>query len=400
MKNNYSFNAWRSSIALLIALTLAFSCGFSFVAEAASPETCGWNIVTSPNSASPINFLSGLTVVTGNDIWAVGGSQAGSRVANPLIEHWNGAAWTIVPAPQPPRTLVSLSDVSHFSATDIWAVGSSRTGNTPSKTFTEHWDGVQWTVVPSPSVPKIGPYDADNFLADVVAIAPNDVWAVGGVSTIVAGESLILHWDGNSWRIVPNPGANPRFYDANLVGIAAISANDIWAVGQKTTSEEHNMIQHWDGTRWNLVPSPAFPTNYDFLNSVSAISANDIWAVGSFTIPNAEGSPFQNAIVHWNGTAWSIVNAPQPDDWLNILTSVTAISANDVWAVGEIGTNSGYEAPESLHWDGSTWSVMPTPGGSQSTALLGVAAVSSTDVWAVGESASAKKTLIEHLTCQ
>ena len=160
------------------------------------------------------------------------------------------------------------------------------------------------------------------------------------------------------------------------------------------------MIQHWNGTKWSIVPSPVFNTNVDFLESVSAISATDIWAVGSFTIPNAEGSPYQNATMHWNGTSWSIVTSPQPDEWLDILTSVTAISTNDVWAVGLIGTGTGYEAPETLHWDGSSWSVVPVPGGSQSTELLGVAAVSSTDVWAVGETASGKKTLIERFTCQ
>jgi hypothetical protein len=94
------------------------------------------------------------------------------------------------------------------------------------------------------------------------------------------------------------------------------------------------------------------------------------------------------------------VTAPQLDDWLNILAGVVTISSNDVWAVGFIGTASGYEAPEALHWDGSAWAASPVPGGSKSTVLLAVDAVSSTDVWAVGESSSGKKTLIEHFTCQ
>ena len=400
MKANSSFNRWRTATALLIPVLIVLSCGISLTANSSFAQTCGWNIVSSPNTTSPTNFLSDVSVVAANDIWAVGGSASGSRVANPLTEHWDGAAWTIVPAPQPPGTVVSLGAVSAFSSTDVWAVGSSAIGNGPLKTFTEHWDGTQWSVVPSPSLGKIGPYPADNSLADVVAIASNDVWAVGSATTIVAGEALILHWDGSSWKIVPNPGANPRFYDANLLGITAVSANDIWAVGQSTTSIEHSMIEHWDGTKWSLVRSPAFPTNVDFMECVSAISATDIWAVGSFTIPNPEGSPYQNAIIHWDGTKWSVVTSPQPDDWLNILTSVTAISTNDVWAVGLIGTGSGYEAPETLHWDGASWSVVSVPGGSQSTELLGVAAVSSNDVWTVGETASAKKTLIERFTCE
>jgi len=293
-----------------------------------------------------------------------------------------------------------LRGVAAVSSTDVWAVGTSSSGNGPLETVTEHWDGTQWSVVPSPSLPKIGPYPADNFLADVVALAPDNVWATGAATTIVAGEALILHWNGSSWKIVPNPGANPRFYDANLLGIAAVSANDIWTVGQTTTSVEHSMIEHWNGTKWTLMQGPPFPTNVDWMESVAVVSPSDIWGVGTFTIPNAEGSPYQNAIIHWNGTKWSSVTAPQIDEWLNILTGVTAISANDIWAVGFAGTGGGYEAPETLHWDGASWSVIASPTGSRATFLLSVAAVSSTDVWAVGETAGGKRTFIEHFTCQ
>jgi len=398
MKANSLFIGSCTAIALLIPIAVSLS--RVAVTSSSLAQTCSWNIVTSPNTPSPNNFLNGVSVITANDIWAVGGSSRGTRMANPLAEHWDGARWGIVPVPQPPGTVASLSAVSNISTNDAWAVGSIRTGNGSLKTFTEHWDGQRWSVVPSPSVAKIGAYPADNSLSDVVSIASNDVWAVGSASTIVSGEALILHWDGTTWKIVPNPGANPRFYDANLLGIVSVSANDIWAVGQKTTLEEHNMIEHWDGTRWSIVSTPVFPTNVDFLTGVSAISATDIWAVGSFTIPNAEGSPYQNAIMHWDGTNWSIVSSPQPDESLDILTGVSAISSNDVWAVGFIGTASGYEAPETLHWDGTSWSVMSAPTGSEATLLLGVAAVSSTDVWAVGETASGRRTLIEHFICQ
>jgi len=384
---------WCLGIALLAALFFALS-------GQLHAQTCGWSVVSSPNSSLPSNSLSGVSVMNAGDIWAVGGSSRGTRVGSPLIEHWDGAAWAIVPAPQPPDSVASLGGVSALSSNDVWAVGSSVVGNAASKTLVEHWDGVAWTVIPSPSLDVIGAYAADNRLADVVAIAPNDVWAVGTATTIVAGEALTLHWDGSSWKIIKNPGANPRFYDANLLGITAVSATEIWAVGEKTTTEEHNMIERWDGTKWAIVPSPAFNTNVDFLYGVSANSATDIWSVGTFTIPNAEGSPYQNATMHWDGATWSIVTAPQLDPWLNILADVIAISVNDVWAVGFVGTGTGYETPEALHWDGANWNVAAIPGGSKSTLLLGVAAVSSTDVWAVGQTASGKRTFIEHFTCQ
>jgi hypothetical protein len=233
-----------------------------------------------------------------------------------------------------------------------------------------------------------------------VALAPDNVWAVGTATTIVAGEALTLHWDGMRWTIVRNPGMSSRFYDANLLGITAVGANNIWAVGEITTTVEQKFIANWNGSNWTSVASPHYPTNVEFLEGVSAIAASDIWTVGTYTIPDAEGSPYFNATLHWDGTEWRIVTAPQPDSALNILADVAAISSNDVWAVGFIGTPSGYEAPEALHWDGSNWNAASLPGGTQSTVLLGVAAASSTDVWAVGETASGRKTLIEHFTCK
>lgn len=385
-----------------IAITLIPLCAVLITLAAISPsiaQTCGWKIVRSPNAALPSNSLGGVSVVAANDVWAVGGSSRGTKVANPLTEHWDGTAWTIVPAPQPPGELTSLNGVSALASNDVWAVGSTQLPKGSLKTFVEHWDGQQWTIVPSPSIDMIGPYEADNFLADVVAIAPNDVWAVGSATTIVAGEALTLHWDGSTWTIVPNPGMNPRFFDANLLGITAVAPNDIWAVGQKTTTAESILIEHWNGSTWSIVATPHYPTNVEFLESVSANNANDIWAVGTFTIPNAEGSPFQNAIMHWDGTSWNIVPVPQPDEWLDILTGVTAISADDAWAVGFIGTGTGQETPEALHWDGTTWSLVPIPSGKLSSFLLGVDHVSSSDVWAVGDNSGGKKTLTEHFTC-
>ena len=396
MKTKPSFQ-WRRATILFVPFSIFM---FLLSVSRAPAQTCAWNIVPSPNSTLPTNVLNDVSVVSASDIWAVGGSSRGSRVGNVLIEHWDGSSWSIVSGTQPPDSVASLSGVAALSANDVWAVGSSVIGNAASKTLTEHWDGSTWTVIPSPSIDVIGAYPADNQLVDVVAVAPNDVWAVGTATTIISGEALTLHWDGTQWTIVRNPGMKPRFYDANLLGITAVGANNIWAVGQITTSEEQKFIANWNGTAWTSVASPPYPTNVEFLEGVSAISASDIWAVGTYTIPNPEGSPYFNASLHWDGTRWNIVTAPQIDSSLNILADVAAISASDVWAVGFTGTASGYEAPEALHWDGANWIVVPVPGGTQSTLLLGLAAVSSTDVWAVGETASGRKTLIEHFTCQ
>jgi hypothetical protein len=189
------------------------------------------------------------------------------------------------------------------------------------------------------------------------------------------------------------------FFDDRLSGVTAVSTNDVWAAGESTTGEEHNLIEHWDGTAWSVIPSPPFPnTNVDFMQSISAISATDIWAVGAFTIPNSQGSPLQTGTMHWDGTSWTIVPSPSPSSNFDVLNGVAAISSDDVWAVGSYTTVPLITLIE--HWDGVSWSVFPSQPGQPSSELVAVAAVSSTDAWSVGGQANFGQTLIEHFTCQ
>jgi hypothetical protein len=72
----------------------------------------------------------------------------------------------------------------------------------------------------------------------------------------------------------------------------------------------------------------------------------------------------------------------------SILTATTAIAPNDIWAVGFANLAPNPQQLLAEHWNGSSWSVVPTPnpagaaGGSQ---FHGVAAAASNDVWAVGQ---------------
>src|SRR6185437_10212589 len=70
--------------------------------------------------------------------------------------------------PANPGTQVNqLQSVAVLSACDAWAVGSDSddSRSTTEKSLIEHWDGTSWTVVPSPD-----PGSAKNELASVRAI--------------------------------------------------------------------------------------------------------------------------------------------------------------------------------------------------------------------------------------
>ncbi len=118
------------------------------------------------------------------------------------------------------------------------------------------------------------------------------------------------------------------------------------------------------GKGWTVVSSPnkeGKGGNYypNDLSSVTAISANDIWAVGVTVSPGGHGGKGHALLKHWNGTAWSIVPGASPR-YAN-LNGVATVAANDVWAVGRIEHTSGISETLTEHWNGTTWGVVPSP---------------------------------------
>ncbi len=373
-------NATRGQMAKIAAQTFYPNC-----------PTCAlrWRVVPSANPATSTNQLLGVAVMSANDVWAVGNHDAGGGNSQTLVEHWNGTNWSEIPSPNPGTLGNGLQGVAAVSASDAWAVGYYRDSNA-IQTLVERWNGSSWSVVSSPNA---GSSSAE--LWSVAAVQADDVWAVGDYWDGTARQTLVEHWNGSSWNVVPSP--NLGMQTNELLSVAVVSANDVWAVGYAESGiTEWALIEHWDGTQWQIVPSPNIVSNGVVLHSVAAVSANDVWAVGQ--------SGIATLVEHWNGTSWSIVPSPNGGSSGNSLRSVAVVNANDVWAVGVYTLNSGDQTLIE-HWNGTRWNLVPAPNTGTSAALLqGLAAVSANDVWAVGydySSGSPEHTLVEHytLTC-
>jgi len=79
---------------------------------------------------------------------------------------------------------------------------------------------------------------------------------------------------------------------------------------------------------WSVVKSP----NVGQLSGVAAVSGNNIWAVGDYYAGSVKAG--QNLIEHWNGTSWSVVKSPNGGAVAIGLWGVAAVSASNIWAVG------------------------------------------------------------------
>jgi hypothetical protein len=285
--------------------------------------------------------------------------------------------WTVVPSPDAGGGDNPIG-VAATSTSDAWIVGDRFDPTTSTyPTLIEHWNGTAWSVIPSPNGGKF------NWLYGAAAISSKDAWAVGFAnnSSWARNKPLAEHWDGTRWTIVPTPN---RDFASEFLGVAAVSSTNVWAVGDSTTStgDRKTLVEHWDGSRWSIVVSPN-ASSYNGLVGVAADPAGGLWAVG-----NVDS---HTLIERYAGGSWSIVPSPNPNT-TNYLDRVAAVGSSDVWAVG-LDYNDQYVYQSLIeHWDGTRWSVVAAPNiGAE---LRSVAAVSSSDVWAVGTNGN--RTLIEH----
>ena len=133
--------------------------------------------------------------------------------------------------------------------------------------------------------------------------------------------------------------------------------------------------QAWSGSQ---PPNPGDAENE--FTGVTVLSPCDAWAVG---FAEDSGGLSQTLTEHWDGTAWTVVPSPDVTGSGNVLNAVRAESPTDIWAVGESFT-TGTGQTLILHWDGHTWTQVTSPNPGAGASLSAVRTVSATDAWAVG----------------
>jgi hypothetical protein len=321
---------------------------------------------------SPIGQeLWAVDATSSNDVWAVGSSYAeGTGFPRSVILHWDGERWSRVPSPD----VRMLTDVAAVSRNDAWAVGGERI---------LHWDGRAW---------EISRHHAplDSYFTSVDASGPDDAWIVGIQhgervtdeygSRYTAWATLALHWDGDRWEIVPSPNITTR--DNRFEAVLIRSPTEVLAVGSAVDrlGDSRVLTLRWDGSTWRLVPSPNPGNHANGLGALGPDGPGGVWAVGGFADRgNRRGSLY----LRWAGDGWESVPGPAGDALRQYPDAVSAASRGDGWAVGSEGTGSFLIA----HWDGKKWSRLNSGISALapiSAMLSDVVAVTPTDAWAVG----------------
>jgi hypothetical protein len=328
--------------------------------------TSPWTVDSTPNPHAgqlTNSVFSGVSASGPDEAWAVGSFSDQRALDHPLVEHWDGTAWTLTLLPQPGGRQAVLSAVDDLAPDNAWAVGDSfDRGDNQERTLIEHWNGTVWSVVPSPN-PAVGvPGDSD-VLTSISGSGPDDLWAAGSDNNDnTATLSLLFeHWDGVRWTAAASP--TPMFAIQSASGITAIGPDDVWAVGSQFTDGMRTLAAHWNGSSWSIVLTPDFssagnPQNQ--LTGVGASGAGGVWATGfANNVDNHNlDVPY---VLHWNGSTWQLAKVPTVGSEGSQLSGIAVLSAGDAWAVGQTQDSKGGIFTLTEQFNGSTWSISASP---------------------------------------
>lgn len=268
--------------------------------------------------------------------------------------------WELIPSPNPNSYENVFWALGGSSPDNAWAVGSYNTSNIPLRkmNFTAHWDGSEWNYVSAPNLSE-----TYNRLTGVAVISDNEAWAVGEHNPYGPTQMTILHWDGDQWSDYGAP-----FIDggASLHAMEMIGPEDIWAVGSKLY---RGITMHWNGSEWEYMEPPPVGDRFNRFWAIDASSPDNVWAAGRW---GDDYGHFMPLIMRWDGSSW--IHVPGPEGYSMVINGISVISPDNVWMVGIT-----YDAvPRFLHWDGQSVEPVESPGGGRS-----ITAVGPDDLWSV-----------------
>ncbi len=424
-----TFIAWR--LAFGCSLTVAvIGAGALFTETGTGAATSGWYVATTPGTGAD-DIMLGSSCANAQQCMGVGISIENinsSGTDAPLVENWNGSSWSLGATPPLPSGDAGggFFDVACVSGSDCWAVGAVLVagGGNPSGTLIENWNGSSWSIVPSPNPSAPGVVGA--VLQGVSCTSASSCMAVG-FATDDKGENLndvIEQWNGTAWSIVPGADTGQPFDQLSTVD--CLAPDDCWAVGNAGPVQQNpnflpifpgaggdqGLIEHWDGATWSVTPSAAEPSpNGGYLYGLTCVDAADCWASGATTDDTGDASGL--LLQHWDGSTWTDMSESVPDSSTpGMLSSLSCVSSVQCWVVGSQGTFGGGGGnnfrPQSFieNWNGSSWSIEPSPDVAALSFLVSASCVPSVGCLAAGSAATSignnndpgLRSLIEQMT--
>lgn len=200
---------------------------------------------------------------------------------------------------------------------------------------------------------------SDGYLLDMDVVSPDDVWAAGWDGYLDVDERprpFVLRWDGSGWTRSDIPVAQDRSFFA--AAISAPAPDDVWVAGSSLSESGPRdwdaWVTHWDGSQWSTIEAPDPPGDEHVFDVHS--TGSTVWAVGAQDLDD------EALVMRYDGTGWEVFDAPETRGDYETIAAVSGTGPDDLWGGGSFYVDRfGDNRPFVVHWDGETWTRVPTP---------------------------------------
>jgi hypothetical protein len=300
-----------------------------------------WQKQSLPNGGKNLVPLA-VSCVSPDFCEAVGAKlTSSSQVA--LILTWNGTHWAVQTSPH--YNGGELIGVSCSSTTACLAVGQVE--ELPSgvlRPLAERWSEQHWSPVHVPE-----PSGVSGNL-DAVSCSSATACTAGGGYFDMNTQTytpLLERWNGS--KLVRQQSAQPTSPDpSSISGVSCPIASGCIAVGDILNEP---IVQSWNGTTWVEMTIPSTVGQLRGVSCTAITACTDVGYMRSGLIAE-----------RLRGTAWTAESTPQPPGSQGAsFQAVSCVLASDCVAAGEYGTGSEENLSLAEQWNGTQWTVQPTP---------------------------------------
>lgn len=194
-----------------------------------------WTNAAVPVPASAVaSGLIGVSADAADDVWAVGYQSDGNGY-RPLVEHFDGTSWMQKTGiPSPGLAYDVLTDVTAISTDDVWTVGYESDG-TSYRPLILHYDGQVWSIVPNPRIVGL-----QNVLRAIAYLPGTDQLVAGGFDLDAGLHRYVpfsVSWPATApsqITVLPPAQINHQPVGSEFNGLSAIPGTDaVWADGDE-----------------------------------------------------------------------------------------------------------------------------------------------------------------------
>jgi len=151
---------------------------------------------------------------------------------------------------------------------------------------------------------------------------------------------------------------------------------------QSESGAAQTLVESWNGSAWTVAGSPNASTQTNQLSAVSCSGPAFCVAVGYYIDANGQ---YDTLVESWNGSAWTIAPSPNASTQ-NSLQGVSCLTPTRCTAVGNYFAGGSTSDTLIESWNGSAWTIVASPNASTQNSLQEVSCTGPKFCAAVGSS--------------